>query len=65
MQVRPKLGPLRDFGVEIIILLKHEMAPFGKKRSPKSPLFETKLLFILLDDQVDTISFIFSPKFFL
>ena len=52
MQERPKLCPLRDSGVVIIILSKHEKTPFWKK----SP-------FNVLDDQVDTLSFILSPKF--
>ena len=58
MQVRPKSGPLRDSGVVIIILSKHKKAPFRKK-VPQKPLFWKKPPLNVLDDQVDTLSFIF------
>ena len=40
MQVGPKLGPLRDFEVAIIILSKHEMAPFKNKGPQKAPFLK-------------------------
>ena len=59
MQMGPKLDPLQDFGVAIIILSKHEMAYFGKN-VPQKSLFWKKLLFDLLDHWVDTLSIILS-----
>ena len=63
MQVGPKLGPLRDLRVAIIIFSKHKMASFKNKGPPKAPFLKKKSLFDLLDDKVDILSFNLSPKF--